>query len=347
MALIYDLADPQELQGYVRGIQQEVEENPFSLAQFLPSRNIDDIEYRVNRGQLQDQDAAKVRPWDVESPIGNRQGISRIMGELPPISKKIPMTEEQRLRQRALDRGDTSPIIDAIYDDAGNMARAVLARIEMLRGEALETGSLVINENGVTQTIDFGRDASMEPAALAGTDVWSDYDDSDPIQNLTDWVEDYVDENGEPPALALTSRKVINHLLRNDTIRTLVGTIPGGAPAAVNRAQLNTVLGAYDLPPLVAYDSSVRVDGTQVRVISDDKVIFLPSAGAGLGDTFFGTTAEALELVDARQINSDQAPGLVAVVQKTFDPVHTWTKAAAIALPVLVNPNLTLVADVI
>jgi hypothetical protein len=42
----------------------------------------------------------------------------------------------------------------------------------------------------------------------------------------------------------------------------------------------------------------------------------------------------------------DQAPGLVSVVEKTFDPVATWTKSAAVALPVLVNPNLSFSADV-
>jgi hypothetical protein len=35
------------------------------------------------------------------------------------------------------------------------------------------------------------------------------------------------------------------------------------------------------------------------------------------------------------------------VVEKTFDPVQTWTKAACIALPVLINPNLTLCATVL
>lgn len=347
MALIYDLADPQELQGLVRGVQQELETNQFVLAQVLPNDEIDDIEYRYTSGQLQDQDAAVVRAWDTESPIGNRQAISRKMGELPPISKKIRLGEEERLRLRQLERnGDATEIINAIYNDAANLARAVAARVEMFRGEALETGQIAIDENGVEATIDFGRDASMEPAALAGADMWSDYAGSDPIGDLTTWLETYVDLNGTAPGAIMTSRTIVNHLLRNDQVRTYLGT-QAGTPALVTNDQLRSVFAAFDLPPIVTYDVVTRIDGVQTRVISNDKVIFLPPAGEPLGRTFWGTTAEAIELAGAQQISRDQAPGMVSVVEKTFDPVATWTKVAGIALPVLVNPNLTLVADVI
>ncbi len=54
MALILDLADPQELQGFVRGIQLEQERNRFVLSAYLPNRNIDEIEYSVTRGDLRD-----------------------------------------------------------------------------------------------------------------------------------------------------------------------------------------------------------------------------------------------------------------------------------------------------
>src|SRR5690606_9897113 len=206
MALIYDLADPQELQGFVRAIQNEQEQNRFVLSQFLPNDNIDDIEYRVVRGTLQDQDAALIRAWDTESPIGSRQGVSRIMGELPPISKKIRLGEEERLRRRALERNDNSGLVDAIYNDAANMARAVAARIEMLRGEALYSGQININENGVVQTVDFGRDASHEEAPAI---LWSDTATSVPVSDENAWMETYNDTNSTLPGVALASTRII------------------------------------------------------------------------------------------------------------------------------------------
>lgn len=342
MALIYDLADPQELLGFVRGIQQEQETNRFALAQFLPNNDIDDIEYRVTRGQLQDEDTAVIRAWDTESPIGGRQGISRIMGELPPMSKKYRVGEEERLRRRALETGSTAQLVAAIYDDAAKGARSIAGRIERLRGEAFYKGKLEINENGVVQTVDFERDTDHDQTAAA---AWSG-SSVEAITEELEWLEIYRDTNGIDPALALTSNAVVVALSLNDQYRSFAA-VNGITPAFLSINQINQVRAAYNLPPIARYDVKVRVDGVQERVIPEQYFIFMPPAGEPLGATFLGTTAESLELQEARQIAGDQAPGLVAVVEKTFDPVATWTKVAGIALPVLINPDLTLAADVL
>jgi hypothetical protein len=342
MTLLLDLVDPQELVGYVRGFQEEVERNQFRLAAYLPNNNIDDIEYRITQGQLRMPDAAKVRAWDTESPIGSRQGLNRLFGELPPMSKKIRLGEEERLRKRKIETGDNSAIVAAIYDDARAMALAVLARIELFRGEVLETAKAVINENGVVMTVDFGRDAAFTATAATKWDQTA----SDPLADYQTWVEAYNDENGELPAQGLTSTKVINTLTRNEVMRGYVGR-GSFVPGRITVADVQQVFLDYNLPPLVAYDTKVRVDGSQVRVMNEKKITFVPQAGSGLGGTLFGTTAESLVLAEARAIAAGEAPGLVATVHELDDPVATWTKVAGIALPTLVNPNLTFSATVL
>lgn len=353
MALVYNLALPQELLGFVRNIQAERDFNQFALSQFLPNQDINDITYKITTGTLTDEDAAEVRAWDVESPIGKRQGISRIMGELPPISKKKRVGEEERLRLEGLKRrgeGATSALIDAIYDDAGRLARAVSARIELFRGEALVNGTITINENSIKlDPIDFQRATAHNFAAntLLTTARWSDFANSDPIGNLSTWIDTYRTTNlGLEPGVILTSRKVLRNLLQNAKIRALAG-FPVTTPSLVNRPQLNSVLSNFDLPPIATYDVAVRVGGSQVRTVADDKVILLPPAGEPLGRTFIGPTAESIELAEANQISGDQLSGLAAVVDRTTDPVSTWTKVVGVALPVLVNPNLSFVAQVL
>lgn len=339
--LVYDLANPQELQGFVRGIQAEEERNRFTLSQILPNDNIDEIEWRVTTGQLQDQDAAKVRQWDTESPIGSRAGVRRLMGELPPISKKIRLGEEERLRKRALERQDNTGLVNAIYDDARNMARSVLARIELMRGEALEKGSITLNENGVQQTVDFQRNAGHNVVA---SEVWTD-PTSDIVGEFQSWMDAYYDTNGVYPGAVMINKVRMANLQRNDAFRTLLGSI-AGTPQLITTDAVNQVFSAFGFPPFVVYNTKVRVDGAQVNVIDPTKIILLPPAGEPLGRTFFGTTAESIELTEAQQIQADQAPGLVAVVHKTTSPVATWTEAAAIALATLMNPDLTFVAKV-
>lgn len=344
MALIYDLADPQELQGFVRTVLEEQEENRFVLSQFLPNLNIDDIEYRITNSDLIDEDAAMVRSWDSESPIGSRQGLRRLVGELPPISKKIRLGEEERLRLHALQRGgDNAEIIRALFDDAAKMARSVAARVEMFRGEVLTNAEITINENGVvTDPIVFGRRASHTVAP--GT-LWSNTGAATPVQNEQAWVREYVKTNGFRPGLALVSEEIVNNLLLNAQYRGLAAQ-NGITPTFLSLTGLNQIRATFNLPPLVNYDVNVRVGGVHQRVIPDGKLIYLPPAGTPLGRTLFGTTAEALELAGATQIAQDQAPGMVAVIEKTFDPVATWTKAVAIALPTLGNPDYTMTATV-
>lgn len=340
---VYDLVDMQEMQGFVRQIAAEVEQDTFTLARFLGNNNIDDIEYRVNRRSRNDVDAATVRSWDAESAIAARQAeFRRLMGELPPISRKIRLGEEERLRRRSLNLGNDQPIVDAVYDDAANMARAVTARIEMFRGEALLNGSVDINENGVVQTVDFERDPTL---TVATADTW-DTATSEPVSDETDWMQLYSDLNGEGPARVLMSTRVANALLRNSQYRNLAQT-DESAPQLISRATVDAVRTAYNLPPIDLYDAQVRVNGTRQRVLPDNVIIYLPTNVGELGEVLLGTTAESLELANAAQIEQAQAPGLTATVDRTFDPVATWTLATAIALPVLYEPNLTLTATVL
>lgn len=336
--LIFDLVDPQELLGFIRTL--EFPDLDF-LGRWLPDDNIEDLEYRFNTGNLVDQDVATYRAFDTPATIAKRQGISRVVGELPPLSRKIRLGEEERLRLRALLGGGNDALIDAIYNDAVNMVRAVRARVALARGQAIWQGMVSIAENGAFGEVEFGvpNDHFVAPAT-----VWSN-PASTPVSDMRTWVEKYVDDNGAPPEVALTSTQVISGLLRNDEIRTLAGS-QAGTPGIVTPEVVQAVFQAFGLPPFVPYDAKVRVDGVATRITPNDRVVLLP-AGSELGRTAYGITAEALELAEQGQIVANQAPGIVAVVEKTFDPVARWTKAAAIALPLVENPSMILSADVI
>lgn len=339
MALVYDLVDPQELVGFVRALEFD----QFNLNQILPNREVQDLEYRFRRGTLRDQDAAKYRAFDTEAPIGSRQGTQRVSGELPPVSKKIRLGEEERLRLDALRSGDDGAIIQQIYDDAASMTRAVQARIELARGEALHSGVVNINENGMVASVDYGIPASHQVTAAT---VWSD-PTADIIEEWLSWQEVYTDStDGLVPGAVMTSTQVVQNLLRNDSIRQLLGTV-NGAPGLVTPQALQQVIQAYGLPPIVINDTQIRVDGAAQRVIPQDKLVFLPPQGQPLGNTLYGVTAESLELQAEGQIEATATPGIVAVVEKTFDPVATWTKSAGIALPTIANPELLLQAVVL
>lgn len=327
---------PAELTGYVRGALADLNRNQFTLSQHLNDQVIDDLDYRLSRGGQGLADAGVFRSYDTEAPIISRPGISRISGELPPLSAKLRLDEYSRLRQRKLD----NQIQSQILNDAERLTRGLAARMELARGDALVNGTVTISENGVSATVDFGRNAAH---SVTTATLWS-AGGADPLADLRTWRDTYVDNTGDEPGVILTSRKVLANLMQNAAVRNLV--FPGSnQPSVVTESAVNQVLQAFSLPPITTYDARVNVGGSATRVIPDNRVILLPQGQSQLGSTLWGTTAEALD--PDFGIDSTQAPGIVAGSYSTKDPVALWTKASAIGIPVLANPDLSFVATVL
>lgn len=343
MNLTTDYIDPADLTGYVRAALADFQANRFTLSAFLPNRVVDDLEYRFDAGQQGLAEAASYRAYDTEAEIAGRPGIKRVTGELPPISRKMRSGEFDRLRMRQLN-GNEQQVL-GLESDAVRMTRSVAARIELARGDALVNGSVTISENGVVGTIDFDRPSE---AVVTVSNAW-DTVDGDPLGDLEAAILAYNQLNGVDPGAIQLSRRIVAALARNDNLRKAAGTVIG-QPTIISQAQMQTMFEAFGLPTFQTYDAQVTVDNVATRVIPDDVVLLLPAPvasddfeGTELGGTFWGTTAESLE--PGYGIELAEAPGIVAGVYSTEDPVALWTKVAAIAVPVVANPGLAWVLE--
>lgn len=103
--LIWDLADAAELTGYVREITDNLEDTTYRLSQYLPNRTQRGLEFKVPRGRgVAEMSIAKMRALDTPVRIGERAGATNLFrGELPPFGLKIPVTEEQILRNNMIE----------------------------------------------------------------------------------------------------------------------------------------------------------------------------------------------------------------------------------------------------
>lgn len=343
MTITFDLVEPAVLTGFVRTVPTPAN---WTLNQFLPDVTIADID-AVWDELIPTNRAAKFRAYDAETSIGKRDATQRKRISLPPLGQKTVIGEEERLKlERARSGGDNKgALIDAIYDDAALNTRATRARMELARGAALSTFKVNLTADGLTGLeADYGVPAGHNPTAPV---AWSDTTNADPLLDMMTWSDVYVASSGEPPAYALTSRKVVGNMLRNSKVRAMVyGS--NNAPTIITRAQLDQLLDAHELPRLVTYDSQIDVDGVATRPVPADTMALLPQDPTSLGATYWGLTAEGLELSDAANpyIDFTDAPGLIGVVLKIGEPVRTWTKVAAVGLPVLRDTRRLLVADV-
>jgi hypothetical protein len=341
--------EPEELTAVIRRSLAEQQINTFTLGRWLPNVTIDDVTFEYNKGGTGGLAEASVyRSWDAESRIARREGVSKVMGELPPISEAIPLNEYDRLRIRNLD--DNNPVRRAIARDAYRLATNIAARFEVGKGEALANAQFTINENEVVlPPVDFGRKPEHSVTAAV---LWSDHANARPLDDLEAWVLVYVDTNGAPQDRMLMPRTVLAHMRQCDqVVRQVYPLAPAGSSPMVSVEQLNSVLSSLDLPSIELNDARVSVDGTPTRILPADALVFVPAPGeteaaqpTDLGGFLLGTTAESLEpeysAVDGRA-------GVVAATWKTKNPVRLWTHAAAVGMPVVREPNLTLKAKVI
>jgi hypothetical protein len=343
MLITTDYIEPSVLTGYARAALDDLEVNQFTLSRFLPSRTLDDLSYRLAAGGQGLTDAATFRSYDTPAPIGGRPPLSDITGDLPPLSRKVRLGEYDKLRLR----GNTNAVVNAVYADATRMARAIAARVELARADALVNGTVTIAENNLQITVNFQRNPGNTVLAAP---LWGGVNPT-PLTNLVAWHGAYLANSGgfEPGAI-VTSTQVIRTLQQSaEVINAITGAAAGRT--RVTQAELNGLLESEGLPRLEANDAQVSVNGAAARLIPANRLLMLPAAGpfrdpdgSVLGGTLWGITAEAQE--PEYDLAGSEA-GIVAGSYGTKDPVALWTKAAAIALPVLANPDLSLSATVL
>lgn len=342
--MVFDLVDTRELIATVREIIEREEEN--RLRAYLPNRSVEDIDYRVVKAERANR-AASIRAFDAPAQHGRRPGATERRGSLPPISEILDVSEMERYRFRRLSGDVGDRIREAILNDAGLTAMAVANRVEMLRGEALSDGQIAIDEGGVIQTIDYEFETDL---VVTASTAWSDHANADVLGDMRSWIEAYNDHGNDGAGVAVTSSNTISDMLQNEAIRALVYGSQGPDAAFVAEGQLNQLLQAHGLPPVTAYDRKVEdADGNDTRVIGQDTMLYLPGTGdaaRALGETQWGLAEEAVQMAEARQIDPDDAPGLVTVTLRQDHPLLLQTLSTAIALPVINDPKRVLTADV-
>lgn len=325
--------NPVELTRYIRPLIEATDEDRANgtLADILPAETYDsdsvEWETRSRTGVV-----AKVRSWDTEAEIASGGFSSRNnIAKLPPISIKDKFGELAKLRRMGANAPEqVNAAAERIAKDVGF---GVLDRVILFRGEALETGKLTINEGGVIQTVDFGR--KPEFTKTAGTLFTAA--GADPIAYLESLLEEYKAENGELPDRLVGSAKVRNALRKAVVAAGYFGT---DIRTFVRNSDVDELLADRDIPAFTVND---KVIGGK-RVIGDDKLILAKTVTAG--QTAWGTPVETLDPKYSALGASEQAGVLIGSYDEQ-DPFITWIRATSVALPILTNPNSTLVSKVV
>lgn len=291
---------------------------------------------------------ANVQAYGAEAQIASRDGATKISGEIPPIKRKINLNERDLIALKREGAGDNDMVRNTLYNDLDNMIDSVNARIEKMRMDAVSSGQIVLNENGVIMTVDYGVPVGQIVVLNADNDAEGNWTkaNAEPVTMIQAWVDAVVAGCGIRPARALTSNTVVANLVRNAQIRKMIYGDQGGS-RAVSVNQVNDLLGTLDLPQIATYDLQVRAqaeDGTltSLRFFPANKFVLLPPDS--LGQTLIGPTAEAL--LDT-EVEAREAAGVYARVDAIEEPPAVWTKAAATSIPTFPMADAVYIATVL
>lgn len=292
---------------------------------------------------------AQFHGFDTEAQTTFRVPIDRHNIEKGLIKVKIDQSERLRaLMGRGVQR--ESALTEKVLNDGYNLAEQVFTRSKVAKNELLATGKITIKENNLDLTVDYGVPAGNLNLSLdVGAGATTPLDE----QLLT--ITENARADGAPITGIYTSAAVLNSLRKNANIQKAInGAAMVGQLVRNNdlRAYLNDEYGiariltndaTYSLPLTMGSNGRPVVDTK--RYYPNAKVTFF-SANGKVGDGLWGDPPE----VTAGKFNTAQTSEVspfVYVDQYTEDdPKVVWTKASALFMPVLYNPNSLYVAAV-
>ena len=271
---------------------------------------------------------ASVHGFDTESEIGQREAQKKAI-ELALIKRKMQLKEKEIIAlESPRNEAEKQYLMQDVYNDIDTLVESIRARVELMRMELTATGKITLNENGLKATIDFG-----VPKENKATGINWDSADSNPIIDLLKWK----DKLDSAPGRILTSTTILAKILANkNVVNALFGK---DSMRIATVGELNNYLEQLQLPKIYTYDQKYRKleaneKYTKNRYFPENALVMMPSEP--LGETLYGPTAEEIRLQRDPSIDIRQVGNILAMVyEESKDPVGTWEKAVATALPAL------------
>ena len=306
-------------------------------------------EYESIAAEYQIPVMAQFHGFDTESQTTFRVPVDNHNIEKGLIKVKINQSERMRSLLRAGVQNDQ--MYDYVIKDGVRLAEQVFTRSKVAKNELMATGKVTIKENNLDLTVDYGVPEAQTAFTL---DLSSTADISAQIRDILDAALD----KGVIITGMLTSRKNITKMRKNANLqKEISGNV--GVGAMITSSDLRSYLDEeFGITNIITNDltygasSVIGADGrpvvTQARYYPQDKVTFFTTnPGGKMGEGLWGDPPE----IDASKffsVNTESSVSQYVYVSQWMetDPAVLWTKASALFMPVLYNPDSLWIANV-
>ena len=166
----------------------------------------------------------------MEGKVVDREGYTTRSYTPPYIKPKMITTAQDFLNrnpgehiyqssQNAAQRAATQ-----LVKDLATLENMVNRREEWMAAQLVQTGAVTVTGDGVSDTIDFGMDAS-HIITLTGGDLWSDMTNSTPLEDLRAWRRLILKDSGIVPNVCVMGSDALDAFIGHTKVKDALDTL--------------------------------------------------------------------------------------------------------------------------
>ena len=288
--------------------------------------------------------ALKPSAFDTVSTLRSREGFKEEETEMAFFKESMLIKEkDEQEMMRIQDSKDpyASALLAKIYDDTTNLvegAEVIPERMiwQLLAPQNSGKPSISFSGDGATYEYDYDPDgswASSNYTARAGTNVWTDLDDSDPLNDIQTACDEIEEATGVRPTTMILAPETMGKLKQNDRIKGAILAQNVTANVLVTDARVKELFKTELGVDIIVYSKKYKAENGKATQFMPNGFVTLIPDGA-LGNTWYGVTPEERSGLQHANADFTLYDGRIAVtVSQTVDPVQTKTTVSEIVLP--------------
>lgn len=287
--------------------------------------------------------------FDAKAVALNRGEIKKLSTDMPFFKNSKNIDEKQRQELNKL-LGNSNGVdgvkivLGEIFNDKLTLLEDALMTLEVMRAQAVTTGSIAIASDGQSYSYDFGVPNSHKVSPTIG---WNTPNTATPIKDIEGWLDLIENETGDRPDEAVLNNTTLGYLRDCAAIKNAIYVLGDGKVTPTKKDVLDYLKKETNVTFYVDSKTYTNASGNQTKFVADGTVVFMPSNP--LGKTWFGTTPEESDLMagetDAQVSIVEKGIAITSSVEK--DPVNVMTKVSMIALPSFELADQIIIASVV
>lgn len=326
-------------------IEQNVNEQPLLGETLFPTVREIGTKLEWIKGANNQPIALRLSAYDAKAIRRDSKGLDKYDTEMPFFKESKYIDEKMRAQLNILMQTNNqaliNQILDKIFIDEIELIKAAHIALERMRMEALTTGTVTLASNGQSYSYDYGLEDYQTKTVSKS---WSEAD-ADILGDIANYVEE-MKSKGVTITRAIINNSVAKNFRSNTAIKNAVYVMANGTVNVTSARAIDYIEAETGVRFLVYDNVYVNEQGTAVKYVPNDTVVFLPEGT--LGETHMGVTPEESDLMNSLTAKvSIVDDGIAVTTHEEHDPVNVETKVTMVALPSFERANEIMIVDTV